>query len=119
MGIFYIKQSKRVPSCFKSLLKTLRLPQIYRRSMPVVISQGTSDSKEFMDLRADRAVVYSRQLADEDVDERAPYTPPMMGLSGGGDKITGVYLEGDVIIARGERRITGESAYYDFVVCIT
>ena len=82
---------------------------------PVVLSQGTSDKDNYLELRADRAVLFMQAAPDEDLEERAPYAAPLPGISGGGEKIVGVYLEGDIIIARGERKLSGQSAYYDFV----
>ncbi|MBI5723165.1 MAG: LPS assembly protein LptD [Planctomycetes bacterium] len=41
-------------------------------------------------------------------------TAPVFGPGGVGQTILGVYLEGDVIIARGERKMYGDRAYYDF-----
>lgn len=83
----------------------------------VYISQGATDSDEFLELRADSAVVFSRDdvTREDDAYEKVPYAPPVVGLSGGGETITGAYLEGDVIITRGDRKMTGRAAYYDFI----
>ncbi|MBN1554705.1 MAG: hypothetical protein JXA11_08165, partial [Phycisphaerae bacterium] len=83
----------------------------------VYISQGANDSDDFLELRADSAVIFSRDdvKRDEDPYEKVPYAPPIIGLSGGGETVTGAYLEGDVIISRGARKMTGRSAFYDFV----
>ncbi len=82
----------------------------------VYLSQGPRDSLEFMELRADSAVVFTRVGVEQDQpNERTPYQPPMIGLSGGGETAEGVYLEGDVILTRGERKMTAEACYYDFL----
>lgn len=86
----------------------------------VYLSQGALDSDDFLELRADSAVVFTRddvkkrKKEDEYEYEKVPYAPPIVGLSGG-ETVTGVYLEGDVIVSRGDRKMTGRAAYYDFV----
>jgi len=70
----------------------------------VYLSQGAPDSDEFLELRAQSGVVFS--------------TPGAKGVIGGGssnEQIRGVYLEGDVVISRGERFFRGPRAYYDFI----
>ncbi len=82
----------------------------------IYISMGTAKSKDHIELRADYAVIFTRKdLPQEDSDEKVPYAPPVVGLPDTGERITGVYLEGDVIMTRGPRKITGEALYYDFV----
>ena len=70
-----------------------------------------------VELRAQAAVVFTQKnVAGETRDEKVPYAPQLVGPGvNEGEKVTGVYLEGDVIIARGERKIMGKAAYYDFV----
>jgi hypothetical protein len=83
----------------------------------VLITQGTPDSHDYMELRSQSAVVFTRKgLPEHERIEQAPYAPDLVGAGGaGGEKVTGVYLEGDVIISRGERSMQGNAAYYDFV----
>lgn len=81
----------------------------------VYLSQGHPDSDEFLELRSQVAVVFSVPKA-----ARAAPGPPggekpaPAGAMVGRETIVGVYLEGDVIIARGERYFRGPKAYYDF-----
>jgi hypothetical protein len=71
----------------------------------VYLSQGHPDSDEFLELRSQSGVVFS--------------TPGKKGVLAGGsnsrEEIRGVYLEGDVVISRGERFFRGPRAYYDFI----
>jgi hypothetical protein len=82
----------------------------------VRITTGDPDSMMFLELRSDSAVVFTRKLQP---DEQAPGRRRMisgMGLSMGGEGntiIEGVYLDGDVVITRGERTFRGPTAYYD------
>ncbi len=88
----------------------------------VYLAQGNPDSELFMELRSQSAVIFSRTYTDGDgrlqpKDTTSPVSPPLRGLSGpgGGEEVvTGVYLQGDVVIARGERYLRGPRAYYDF-----
>ena len=81
----------------------------------IYLAQGDADSDSFMEMQADRAVIFTRAgIADEKKDELVPYAPPVIGLGDSGEKLTGVYLEGDVILTRGERRMTATRAFYDF-----
>jgi len=66
----------------------------------VYLSQGHPDDAQFMEMRADRAVVYT--IPDETVE--GPVA----------ERIVGVYLEGDVRLRRGERTIRGRRLFYDF-----
>ena len=82
---------------------------------PIILQQGPADSDDYLTLRSTYAVVFSRSdLAAQDKDQQVPYAPPVVGMGEDGEKISGVYLEGDVIIQRGERQMTAEAAYYDF-----
>ena len=71
----------------------------------VYLSQGHPDSDEFLELRSQSGVVFS--------------TPGKKGVLNGAsssrEEIRGVYLEGDVVISRGERFFRGPRAYYDFI----
>jgi hypothetical protein len=81
----------------------------------VYLSQGNPDSELFLELRAQAAVVFSRRK--EPKAAKVPWAPQIRGIKvpgGGEETVTGVYLEGDVIIARGERYLRGPAAYYDF-----
>ena len=87
----------------------------------VYLSQGNSDGELFLELRAQSAVVFSTRKADDANDlnaaSKVPWAPNVTGLQvpgGGQEVITGVYLEGDVIVARGERSMRAPSAYYEF-----
>ena len=65
----------------------------------VYLSQGSADSDLFIQMRADAAVLYTAPRTEN---ESAP------------ERIVGVYLEGDVILRRGERTIQGPRLFYDF-----
>jgi hypothetical protein len=71
----------------------------------VYLSQGAPDGDEFLELRSQSAVIFT--------------TPGKKGTAGpianSREAIRGVYLEGDVVISRGERFFRGPKAYYDFV----
>lgn len=83
----------------------------------VYVSQGAPDNDLFLEMRATTAVIYSERRAIP----RDARSSAMGGFAApGGDPnavketITGIYLEGDVAIARGERRFQGPKAFYDF-----
>lgn len=86
---------------------------------PVYLALGTQKGKDYLELRADAVVVFSELRPPREV--RVPYGADTFGaasnLSGGGEgwqeTITGIYLDGDVRIERGERSLTGPRAYYD------
>ena len=66
----------------------------------VYISHGIPGSDLFLEIRADAAVLY---------------TAPIEGGKGPvPEKIVAAYMEGDVIIRRGERRMWGERLFYNF-----
>ena len=66
----------------------------------VYISHGIPGSDLFLEIRADAAVLY---------------TAPTEGGKGPvPEKIVAAYMEGDVIIRRGERRMWGERLFYNF-----
>jgi len=84
----------------------------------VTLSQGGGESELYLELRAQAAVVFSRAKRAEDRKPGVPWAPKVSGIEtpGGGEEVvTGVYLQGDVVIARGERYLRGPSAYYDFL----
>ncbi len=82
----------------------------------VYLAQAPGGSDQYMELRADEAVVFSEVLGDDGrpVPVKDTYSPMSAPLSEGSENITGVYLQGDVVISRGERYMTGPAAYYDF-----
>jgi hypothetical protein len=69
----------------------------------VYLSQGDINSDLFLEMRSDAAVAYSLPGQGDG--------PTAGGL---GEKVVAVYLEGDVILRRGERTVTGERLFYDF-----
>jgi hypothetical protein len=75
----------------------------------VYLSQGHPDSDEFLELRSQSAVVFSTP------GKKQSSKGPVSGVSNSKEAIRGVYLEGDVVISRGERFFRGPKAYYDFV----
>jgi lipopolysaccharide export system protein LptA len=101
----------------------------------VRVSQGMADSKEVMELRTDAAVLFMAQPQ-----AGKPGTPPSeisapalelipagrsgrssdefaasLGLGEGvGARVSGIYLQGNVILSRGDRRIRASELYYDF-----
>jgi len=83
----------------------------------VYLSQGDPDSDLFLELRSQSAVIYSKRVkTKEDLptkDTRSPLSPRVS--AGAREVIVGAYLEGDVVIARGERYLRGPKAYYDFM----
>jgi hypothetical protein len=86
---------------------------------PVYLALGTQKGTEYLELQADAAVIFSEMRPQRDV--RVPYGADTFGVAGtlkGGredwqETITGIYLDGDVRIQRGERSLTGPRAYYD------
>ncbi|MDP6543990.1 MAG: hypothetical protein QGH60_08355 [Phycisphaerae bacterium] len=74
----------------------------------VYLSQGHPDSDEFLELRSQSAVVFSTP-------GKQGGGGPVSGIAGSKESVRGVYLEGDVVISRGERFFRGPRAYYDFV----
>ncbi len=77
----------------------------------VYLSQGDPDSELFLELRAGNAVVFS---TPSDTGQQTPTPGGIMPEMNTSENITGVYLEDDVVISRGERYFTGPQAYYDF-----
>ncbi|MCK4625201.1 MAG: hypothetical protein KAV00_07820, partial [Phycisphaerae bacterium] len=65
----------------------------------VYLSQGNPDSDLFIQMRADNAVLYSAPRTENEA---------------ASEKIVGAYLEGDVILRRGERTVQGPRLFYDF-----
>jgi hypothetical protein len=78
----------------------------------VYLSQGNPESTLFIELRSQAAVVFSEEVS-KPAAARSPLSPRIGEV--GGETITGVYLEGDVVIARGERFLRSERAFYDFI----
>jgi len=85
----------------------------------VYLAQGHPDSREFLELRCQAAVLYSRRAK---ADSSAPAPAGAAALAGamtfaqGKEVIEAVYLEGDVVIARGERTMRGPQAFYNFTL---
>ncbi len=87
----------------------------------VYLSQGDpSSGKGHMSLRCQAAVIFTKKIKAPPDPARTPYRPQPGGFgpAGAGDqqkeRIVGAYLEGDVIVTRGERTMRGSRAYYDF-----
>ncbi|MBN1492065.1 MAG: hypothetical protein JXA69_19280 [Phycisphaerae bacterium] len=100
----------------------------------VYVSQGTIDSGDFLEIRADAAVIFmtpeqpaESQDASGLSDDRS-LTPseasPTAGTLQGtatvdlgdqfGNAVAGAYLEGNVVLTMGERMIRAPQLYYDF-----
>ncbi|MFP4353660.1 MAG: hypothetical protein ACLFUJ_00950 [Phycisphaerae bacterium] len=87
----------------------------------IYLALGTAKSTDFLELRAAGAVIFSEKRSPQRA--RVPYAAELAGatsdLKGGQEgwkeTITGIYLEGDVIIQRGERTLTGPRAYFDTI----
>jgi len=97
----------------------------------VRVSQAMPDSREVMELRTDAAVLFLAQpQAGKPGDISAPplelvpagragrgpeELSASLGLGEGvGARVSGVYLQGNVILSRGDRRIRASELYYDF-----
>ena len=88
----------------------------------VYLSQGHPASELFLEIRAQAGVIFTARRPERE-DVRTPRTPKIGGVdsplpdpnsTGWKETIIGAYLEGDVVIARGERYMRGPRAYYDF-----
>ena len=81
----------------------------------VYLCQGNAGSDSFLELRSHSAVIVSRRYSKDTPapkkDSRSPMSTKMPDAS---EAVVGVYLEGDVVISRGERYMRSETAYYDF-----
>lgn len=108
----------------------------------VYIARGAARSEEFLEIRAHDAVLYLREAAlqkrlrqglegeepseeeleralTEEEEEAAAIrellaSPGALDLGGVPDVVSGAYLEGDVVLARGERTIRASRLFYDF-----
>ncbi len=105
----------------------------------VYVSQGLVDSGDFLEMRTEAAVLFLAKPQEVDqegdltslpaepaapklapfpperTDESAPDVGTSLGLGEGlGARVAGVYLEGDVMLTRGERMIRASKLYYDF-----
>jgi hypothetical protein len=86
----------------------------------VSLWQGSPDSDLVLQIRAQAAVAFSEKGLP--AKQRTTPLAPVMGSVGtptsgpaqAPESIAGVYLEGDVVISRGERYMTAKAAYYDF-----
>ena len=81
----------------------------------VYVSIGGPQSAEFIELRSDAAVIFSQPGAKKQADIRFPMSTDLEGFGKQNESVTGVYLEGDVVISRGERFFRAPAAYYDLV----
>ncbi len=84
----------------------------------VYLSRGAVDSKEFIELTAQSAVLISEKRPTRQIN--VPWATKMEGIAtdlpgpeGVPETLTGVYLEGDVVIRRGEGMMRSPTAYYD------
>jgi len=105
----------------------------------VYVSQGLVDSGDFLEIRADAAVLFlSRRAPEGQAPASQPVVPGLepfpaeepepvqasvregtragvVGLGEGvGRGVAGVYLQGDVVLTRGERMVRAAELYYDF-----
>lgn len=97
----------------------------------VYVSQGLVDSKEVMELQTDAAVLFlARPSSGQPTNTAAPGLQAVpagrsgrsseqlsasLGFGDGiGAQVSGVYLQGNVILSRGDRRIRATELYYDF-----
>ena len=82
----------------------------------VYLSQGNPKSDMFLELRSGLAVIISQKYSEDrpppKKDSHSPYSPGISPTAR--ESIVGVYLENDVVIARGERYLRGPEAFYDF-----
>jgi len=85
----------------------------------VYLSQGNPDSELFLEIRSQSAVVISEKRPEKQ--GRVPWSEDvggvpseLLGAEGEQESLTGVYLEGDAVIRRGERTMRAPVAYYDF-----
>ena len=78
----------------------------------IYISQGAEKGGEFMEMRSQSAVIFiEKNVPTKDV--RSPLSTHLPSF-GQNDNVSGVYLEGDVIVSRGDRVMQAPKAYYDF-----
>jgi len=103
----------------------------------VYVAQGAIDSAEFLEIRADAAVMFIAETKEPDAERRSgPRTRPTTDTAPfptdssepesprssdtfGFDEtmraaVAGAYLQGDVVLTRGERLIRASELYYDF-----
>ena len=85
----------------------------------VFISRGDpkeAKSSTYMEMEARSAVIFARETKTRKIregEEAVPYATKAMGLGASGKNVTGIFLEGDVKLRRGSRRVRAESIYYD------
>ena len=85
----------------------------------VYMSQGHHDSDEFLELRCDAAVIFTREKPKGTAGMTPSSGPDSLAgtsLTGKKREILAAYLEGDVVIGIGNRTLRGPRAYYDFTV---
>ncbi len=85
----------------------------------VYMSQGNPESNLFLELSSQAAVIISQKRPPKEA--RVPWAQSTEGIDtalpgaeGLTESIVGAYLEGDVVIRRGDRMMRGPIAYYDF-----
>ena len=79
----------------------------------VYASRGNPDSAKFLELRSQAAVGFMGKPNAKDTSSPLSTRIDTAKIGGAKQAITGVYLEGDVIIAQGERHFRASRAYYD------
>ena len=78
----------------------------------VYLSQGAEKGGQFLEMRAQSAVIFiEKDVPAKDV--RSPLSSHLPAF-GQNENVSGVYLEGDVIVSRGDRVMQASKAYYDF-----
>ena len=84
----------------------------------VYLSRGAVDSQEFIELTGQTAVLISEKRPVRQVNvpwalKTAGVATDLPGPKGVPETLTGIYLEGDVVIRRGEQMMRSPAAYYD------
>jgi hypothetical protein len=78
----------------------------------VYLTQGDPATRTYLELRSREAVLFSREGPE---DANASPVGPLGEVGMGGQQIVGAYLEGDVVLAMGDRFVRARRAYYDFL----
>ena len=83
----------------------------------VYVSQAGEGPQDLLEMRADAAVLYLSEsaLRRQIGATTAPASPDLAAPTSLRQVVTGAYLEGDVRLSRGLRRIRASRLYYDFV----
>jgi hypothetical protein len=81
----------------------------------VYVTQGNPDSDMFLSLQSQVAVVFTAPGPQtRPADTPAGGSSIMPAPGGQQEAITGIYLEDDVLLVRGEKSVRASAAYYDF-----